>query len=92
MSKNVSLAIKKAMGNISQLHQNDLKSKGPKKPAFPKKNSSCANPNDGMDFLNFGTLNCSSLINFHIKFLSGGKNNSFLMPYWLHRTQDNCFH
>ncbi len=32
MSKNVSLAIKKAMGNISQLHQNDLKSKGPKKP------------------------------------------------------------
>ena len=32
MSKNVSLAIKKAMGNISQLNQNDLYLKGPKKP------------------------------------------------------------
>jgi ribonucleoside-diphosphate reductase alpha chain len=32
MSKNVSLAIKKAMGNISQLNQNDLKINGPKKP------------------------------------------------------------
>ena len=32
MSKNVSLAIKKAMGNISQLNQNDLSIKGPKKP------------------------------------------------------------
>ena len=32
MSKNVSLAIKKAMGNISQLNQNDLSITGPKKP------------------------------------------------------------
>ena len=32
MSKNVSLAIKKAMGNISQLNQNDLTINGPKKP------------------------------------------------------------
>ena len=32
MSKNVSLAIKKAMGNISQLNQNDLSINGPKKP------------------------------------------------------------
>ena len=32
MSKNVSLAIKKAMGNISQLNQNELVNKGPKKP------------------------------------------------------------
>ena len=32
MSKNVSLAIKKAMGNISQLNQNELKINGPKKP------------------------------------------------------------
>ena len=32
MSKNVSLAIKKAMGNISQLNQNELANKGPKKP------------------------------------------------------------
>ncbi len=32
MSKNVSLAIKKAMGNISQLNQNDLAINGPKKP------------------------------------------------------------
>ena len=32
MSKNVSLAIKKAMGNLSQLNQNDLVVKGPKKP------------------------------------------------------------
>ena len=32
MSKNVSLAIKKAMGNISQLNQNDLSVNGPKKP------------------------------------------------------------
>ncbi len=32
MSKNVSLAIKKAMGNLSQLNQNDLVVNGPKKP------------------------------------------------------------
>ena len=32
MSKNVSLAIKKAMGNISHLNQNDLIINGPKKP------------------------------------------------------------
>jgi len=32
MSKNVSLAIKKAMGNLSQLNQNDLVNNGPKKP------------------------------------------------------------
>ena len=32
MSKNVSLAIKKAMGNMSQLNQNDLAINGPKKP------------------------------------------------------------
>ncbi len=32
MSKNVSLAIKKAMGNIGHLNQNDLKNNGPKKP------------------------------------------------------------
>ena len=32
MSKNVSLAIKKAMGNISQLNHNDLSIHGPKKP------------------------------------------------------------
>ena len=32
MSKNVSLAIKKAMGNMSQLNQNDLVINGPKKP------------------------------------------------------------
>ena len=32
MSKNVSLAIKKAMGNMSQLNQNDLAIIGPKKP------------------------------------------------------------
>ena len=32
MSKNVSLAIKKAMGNISQLNHNDLSINGPKKP------------------------------------------------------------
>ena len=32
MSKNVSLAIKQAMGNISQLKQNDLAINGPKKP------------------------------------------------------------
>ena len=32
MSKNVSLAIKKAMGNISQLNQNEFKINGPKKP------------------------------------------------------------
>ncbi len=32
MSKNVSLAIKKAMGNIGQLNQNELKINGPKKP------------------------------------------------------------
>jgi ribonucleoside-diphosphate reductase alpha chain len=32
MSKNVSLAIKKAMGNISQLNHNDLFINGPKKP------------------------------------------------------------
>ncbi len=32
MSKNVSLAIKKAMGNMSQINQNDLSIHGPKKP------------------------------------------------------------
>ncbi len=32
MSKNVSLAIKKAMGNLSQLNHNDLVNYGPKKP------------------------------------------------------------
>ncbi len=32
MSKNVSLAIKQAMGNLSQLNPNDLKNNGPKKP------------------------------------------------------------
>ena len=32
MSKNVSLAIKKAMGNMSQMNQNDLAINGPKKP------------------------------------------------------------
>ena len=32
MSKNVSLAIKKAMGNMSQLNQNELAINGPKKP------------------------------------------------------------
>ena len=32
MSKNVSLAIKKAMGNISHINQNDLRVNGPKKP------------------------------------------------------------
>ena len=32
MSKNVSLAIKKAMGNISQLNHNEPKNNGPKKP------------------------------------------------------------
>ncbi len=32
MSKNVSLAIKKAMGNISQLNHNELINNGPKKP------------------------------------------------------------
>ncbi len=32
MSKNVSLAIKKAMGNISQLNHNEQKNNGPKKP------------------------------------------------------------
>ena len=32
MSKNVSLAIKKAMGNISQLNHNERKNNGPKKP------------------------------------------------------------
>ncbi len=32
MSKNVSLAIKQAMGNISQLKQNDMAINGPKKP------------------------------------------------------------
>ena len=32
MSKNVSLAIKKAMGNISQLNHNEPKDNGPKKP------------------------------------------------------------
>ena len=31
MSKNVSLAIKKAMGNMSQINQNDLSIHGPKK-------------------------------------------------------------
>ena len=32
MNKNVSLAIKKAMGNISQLNHNELINNGPKKP------------------------------------------------------------
>ena len=32
MSKNVSLAIKKAMGNIGQLNHNELANYGPKKP------------------------------------------------------------
>ena len=32
MNKNVSLAIEKAVGTISQKHQNDQKNNGPKKP------------------------------------------------------------
>ena len=32
MNKNVSLAIEKAVGSISQKHQNDQKNNGPKKP------------------------------------------------------------
>ena len=32
MNKNVSLAIEKAVGSISQKHQNELKNNGPKKP------------------------------------------------------------
>ena len=32
MSKNVSLAIKKAMGNMSQLNHNEQRNNGPKKP------------------------------------------------------------
>ena len=32
MNKNVSLAIEKAVGSISQKHQNDQRDNGPKKP------------------------------------------------------------